>query len=197
MYSGEGADEVPLDPYRNLTTRVALYLLRSKSFPSNLLSIHYDQIPFGRGLDSSSAAGNCLGKLKPSDESESFHPLDAGEDWGLSPSVLPLGIGHYVIKALTIIPRFEADYSRKDPVSVFTALGQTTPDPDFVLEAMKDDMQQPYRMACVHGLRAVTSLITTASHPGLLGPTILALATHNFESIAKILGVAEGSTVAC
>ena len=41
-YSGEGADEVPLDAYKNLTTRVALYVLRCHGivkFPSNL-SIH-------------------------------------------------------------------------------------------------------------------------------------------------------------
>jgi len=75
-----------------------------------------------------------------------------------------------------------------------------------------------FLLSQIPGLPAVTSLITPASHPGLLGiclsgagPTILALATHNFESIAekireifhqeqievdwKILDVAEGSTV--
>lgn len=78
-YSGEGADEVPLDPYRNLTTRVALYVLRCnnhRSFPPELVSIHADnQIPFGRGLGSSGAAviagvllGNTLGQLKLSRE---------------------------------------------------------------------------------------------------------------------------------
>ncbi|KAL1720932.1 GHMP kinase [Schizophyllum commune] len=73
-YSGEGADEVPLDAYKNLTTRVALYVLRChdiSSFPS-ALKIHCDnEIPFGRGLGSSGAAviagvllGNELGQLK-------------------------------------------------------------------------------------------------------------------------------------
>ncbi|KAI0086355.1 homoserine kinase [Irpex rosettiformis] len=72
-YSGEGADEVPLDAYKNLTTRVALYVLRCNGiakFPSNL-TIHADnEIPFGRGLGSSGAAviagvllGNELGEL--------------------------------------------------------------------------------------------------------------------------------------
>lgn len=72
-YSGEGADEVPLDPYKNLTTRVALYVLRCNNiqyFPSGL-SIHcHNEIPFGRGLGSSGAAviagvllGNQLGGL--------------------------------------------------------------------------------------------------------------------------------------
>ncbi|THH28429.1 hypothetical protein EUX98_g5756 [Antrodiella citrinella] len=72
-YTGEGADEVPLDAYKNLTTRVALYVLRCHGipkFPSNV-SIHVDnQIPFGRGLGSSGAAviagvilGSELGQL--------------------------------------------------------------------------------------------------------------------------------------
>ena len=73
-YSGEGASEVPLSPWKNLTTRVALYVLRShdiRNFPVNT-SIHVDnEIPFGRGLGSSGAAviagvllGNELGRLK-------------------------------------------------------------------------------------------------------------------------------------
>jgi len=72
-YSGEGADEVPLDAYKNLTTRVALYVLRCHgipNFPCNL-SIHAsNEIPFGRGLGSSGAAviagvllGSELGQL--------------------------------------------------------------------------------------------------------------------------------------
>lgn len=76
-YSGEGADEVPLDAYKNLTTRVALYVLRCNGqahFPPDL-SIHaHNEIPFGRGLGSSGAAviagvllGNTLGKLGLSD----------------------------------------------------------------------------------------------------------------------------------
>jgi len=77
-YAGEGADEVPLDPYKNLTTRVALYVLRCnhvRYFPSHL-KIHVDnEIPFGRGLGSSGAAviagvllGNELGKFNLSVE---------------------------------------------------------------------------------------------------------------------------------
>ncbi|KAF8979092.1 ribosomal protein S5 domain 2-type protein [Cyathus striatus] len=58
-YSGEGAGEVPLDAYKNLTTRVSLYVLRChtiRRFPSHL-KIHVDnEIPFGRGLGSSGAA---------------------------------------------------------------------------------------------------------------------------------------------
>lgn len=92
-----------------------------------------------------------------------------------------------------------------------TALGQSPPDSELIYEAMKDRVHQPYRkvLVClfvyvmVHerqfinvpqipGLPAVTSLLTPQSHPGLLGiclsgagPTILALATHNFEAIAE------------
>ncbi|KAI0005384.1 GHMP kinase [Russula compacta] len=72
-YSGEGADEVPLDAYKNLTTRVALYVLRSNgvlSFPPGLTIHAHNEIPFGRGLGSSGAAviagvmlGDALGQL--------------------------------------------------------------------------------------------------------------------------------------
>lgn len=72
-YSGEGASEVPLDAYKNLTTRVALYVLRcsgSSHFPPDLTIHAHNEIPFGRGLGSSGAAviagvllGNVLGSL--------------------------------------------------------------------------------------------------------------------------------------
>jgi len=76
-YTGEGADEAPLDPYKNLITRVALYVLRChghRRFPPGV-RIHVDnQIPFGRGMGSSGAAvvagvllGDCLGGLGLSD----------------------------------------------------------------------------------------------------------------------------------
>lgn len=50
------------------------------------------------------------------------------------------------------------------------------------------------KLSCpqIPGLPEVTSSLTPQSHPGLLGiclsgagPTILALATHNFEAIAE------------
>ena len=96
-----------------------------------------------------------------------------------------------------------------------TALGQSPPDPELIYEAMKDRVHQPYRKALVRlpfflflpyrpvslrlvqipGLPEVTSLITPATHPGLLGiclsgagPTILALATGGFEAIAEDAG---------
>lgn len=73
-YTGEGADEVPLDPYKNLTTRVALYVLRCHGIPflpPNLTIKVHNEIPFGRGLGSSGAAviagvllGDALGRLE-------------------------------------------------------------------------------------------------------------------------------------
>lgn len=72
-YTGEGAEEVPLDAYKNLTTRVALYVLRCNkilSFPLGLTIHAHNEIPFGRGLGSSGAAviagvllGDALGHL--------------------------------------------------------------------------------------------------------------------------------------
>ena len=47
-YTGEGADEVPLDAYKNLTTRVALYVLRCsgiQSFPQGLTIHAHNEIP--------------------------------------------------------------------------------------------------------------------------------------------------------
>lgn len=76
-YSGEGASEVPLDAYKNLTTRVALYVLRCHGrphFPPDLTIHAHNEIPFGRGLGSSGAAviagvllGDALGQLGLSD----------------------------------------------------------------------------------------------------------------------------------
>lgn len=72
-YSGLDSTNVPLDPYKNLITRVALYLLRCHditTFPSGILLHAHNAIPFGRGLGSSAAAvisglllGNLLGGL--------------------------------------------------------------------------------------------------------------------------------------
>jgi homoserine kinase len=72
-YTGEGADEVPLDPYKNLLTRIALYVLRChniSSFPAHTHIAVHNEIPFGRGLGSSGAAviagvllGDALGQL--------------------------------------------------------------------------------------------------------------------------------------
>lgn len=57
---------------------------------------------------------------------------------------------------------------------------------------MQDKVHQPYRKALIPGLTEILQSLTPATHPGLLGiclsgagPTILALATQNFESIAQ------------
>ena len=72
-----------------------------------------------------------------------------------------------------------------------TALGQSPPDPELIYEAMRDKVHQPFRKPLIPGLTEVLDTISPKSHPGLLGiclsgagPTILALASSNFERIA-------------
>ncbi|KAH3920562.1 AIR synthase [Parastagonospora nodorum] len=116
------------------------------------------------------------------------------------------------IKCICIIPQFEVStakaravlpesYSRKDAIFnmqrlavLTTALGQPTPDPDMIYTAMQDKLHQPYRRGLIPGLTEILQSVTPQSHPGLLGiclsgagPTILALATDNFDSIANHL----------
>ncbi|SCV74962.1 BQ2448_7991 [Microbotryum intermedium] len=77
-YDGEGANEAPIDPYKNLITRVALYVLLSHhlTFPAAIVRVDIkNQVPFGRGLGSSASAvvagvllGDALGDLKLSQE---------------------------------------------------------------------------------------------------------------------------------
>ncbi|CAK9781332.1 unnamed protein product [Cutaneotrichosporon oleaginosum] len=67
-YTGLDSANVPLSPYKNLLTRVALYVLRShgKEFPRGVSVAAHNEIPFGRGLGSSGAAviaGVLLGDL--------------------------------------------------------------------------------------------------------------------------------------
>lgn len=59
---------------------------------------------------------------------------------------------------------------------------------------MQDKIHQPYRKTLIPALPAILSSMSPRTHPGLLGiclsgagPTILALATENFESIAKVI----------
>jgi homoserine kinase len=72
------------------------------------------------------------------------------------------------------------------------ALGQSPPDPELIYLAMQDKLHQPYRQTLIPGLTEIVESMTPASQPGLLGvclsgagPTILALATSNFEEIAE------------
>ncbi|KAL1408114.1 Trihydroxynaphthalene reductase [Vanrija albida] len=114
------------------------------------------------------------------------------------------------IKAIAVMPRFELatakargvlpnEYSRKDIVFnlqrlavLTTALSRSPPDPELIYEAMKDRLHQPYRVPLIPGLGEILEKLTYQTYPGLLGiclsgagPTILALATDNFETIAK------------
>ncbi|KAK9376110.1 GHMP kinase [Lipomyces chichibuensis] len=114
------------------------------------------------------------------------------------------------VKAIAIIPDFELStansrsvlpkmYSAKDMIFnlqrlavLTTALTRSPPDADLIYQAMQDKVHQPYRKTLIPGLTEILLSVTPKSHPGLLGiclsgagPTILALATHNFETIAS------------
>lgn len=116
------------------------------------------------------------------------------------------------IKCICIIPQFEVStakargvlpdtYSRKDAIFnmqrlalLTSALGESPPDADMIYTAMQDKLHQPYRQGLIPGLTQILQSVTPQSHPGLLGiclsgagPTILALATENFDSIANHL----------
>ncbi|KAF1346484.1 hypothetical protein BDV97DRAFT_357133 [Delphinella strobiligena] len=116
------------------------------------------------------------------------------------------------IKCIAIIPDFEVStasarsvlpqsYPKADVISnlqrialLTTALGQSPPNAELIYDGMQDKVHQPYRKALIPGLTEILHSVTPKSHPGLLGiclsgagPTILALATHNFEQIANHL----------
>ena len=115
------------------------------------------------------------------------------------------------IKVITIIPEYEVKtdsaravlpthYDKAEVVfnlqrvAVLThLLGQPTPNPTMIYKAMQDRMHQQQRTGLVHGLDKLLQL-TPASLPGLLGiclsgagPSILALATNNFEQISEAI----------
>ncbi|KAF2226103.1 hypothetical protein BDZ85DRAFT_75778 [Elsinoe ampelina] len=116
------------------------------------------------------------------------------------------------IKCIAIIPDFEVstakarsvlptEYPKADVISnlqrialLTTALGQSPPNPELIYDGMQDKVHQPYRKTLIPGLTEILQSVTPESHPGLLGiclsgagPTILALATDNFSSIAEHL----------
>lgn len=105
-----------------------------------------------------------------------------------------------------------------------TALTRSPPDPSLIFPAMQDRVHQPYRKTlvslsatfamkqcdrCLHvqvpGLSRVLESMTPETQPGVLGiclsgagPTILALATHNFDKIAEnIISVFRDEGVQC
>lgn len=116
------------------------------------------------------------------------------------------------IKCVVVIPNFKLDtaeargrlpgsYSREDVVFnsqrcvlLPILLGQSPPNPAKISEAMRDRLHQPYRVALIPGFEKVLKTIKHDEYPGLAGvclsgagSSILALATSNFEMIAKAI----------
>lgn len=116
------------------------------------------------------------------------------------------------IKCIAIIPDFEVStakarkvlpttYEKADVIYnlqrvalLTTALGQSPPNPSMIYDGMQDKVHQPYRKGLIPGLTEILRSVTPDKNPGLLGiclsgagPTILALATENFDSIANHL----------
>ncbi|EGP85046.1 unnamed protein product [Zymoseptoria tritici ST99CH_1A5] len=114
------------------------------------------------------------------------------------------------IKCIAIIPDFEVatakarsvlptTYEKADVIYnlqrvalLTTALGQSPPNAEMIYDGMQDKVHQPYRKTLIPGLTEILHSVTPESHPGLLGiclsgagPTILALATQNFDDIAN------------
>lgn len=127
------------------------------------------------------------------------------------------------LKAIAIIPDFEVatasarsvlptTYTRADVVFNLqriallpSALGREPPDAEQIYLAMQDKVHQPYRKGLIPGLTEILNAVTPKSHPGLCGiclsgagPTILALATGNFEGIAGVIvGMFEKEGIKC
>lgn len=127
------------------------------------------------------------------------------------------------LKCIAIIPQFEvatadaravlpATYSREDVVFnlqriplLLRALQRSPPQPEVIYQAMQDKIHQPYRSQLVPGLSEILGTMTPKMQPGLCGiclsgagPTILALATENFESIAQaILSIFKREGITC
>lgn len=114
------------------------------------------------------------------------------------------------IKVIVIIPDFHLPtttardrlpqtYSRED--AIFNAqrcsllpvlLGERPLNAEKISEAMRDRLHQPYRMDLIPGFERVLQVLKPEVYPGLLGvclsgagPSILGLATSNFERIAE------------
>ncbi|QKX60838.1 uncharacterized protein TRUGW13939_07984 [Talaromyces rugulosus] len=127
------------------------------------------------------------------------------------------------IKAIAIIPDFVVptanardvlpkEYKRADVVFNLQraallplALGTSPPDPDMIYLAMQDKVHQPYRQSLIPGLTEILQSMTPATQPGLLGiclsgagPTILALATNDFDDIAsRIIARFKSQGISC
>lgn len=116
------------------------------------------------------------------------------------------------LKCIAIIPNFEVStadaravlpksYGRHDVVYnlqriplLLRALQKSPPDPNTIYQAMQDKMHQPYRSQLIPGLSEILGTMNPKTHPGLCGiclsgagPTILVLATSNFEDISAAI----------
>ena len=74
---------------------------------------------------------------------------------------------------------------------LLSALARSPPDPDTIYLSMRDRIHEPYRNKLIPGLTEVLHSISPSAQPGFLGiclsgagPTILILATANFDDIA-------------
>lgn len=127
------------------------------------------------------------------------------------------------IKCIAIIPDFEVStakarsvlpttYEKADVIYnlqrvalLTTALGQSPPNPDIIYDGMQDKVHQPYRKGLIPGLTEILRSVTPDKNPGLLGiclsgagPTILALATENFQDVATyLIGEFKKSGITC
>ncbi|KAF9276906.1 hypothetical protein BGZ68_009661 [Mortierella alpina] len=113
------------------------------------------------------------------------------------------------IKAIAVIPDFEVAtedaravlpdmYERADVIYnlqriavLTTALSRTPVNADLIHKAMSDKVHQPYRKHLIPGMSEMLEKITPKTYPGVVGiclsgagPTILVLATENFDQIA-------------
>jgi len=116
------------------------------------------------------------------------------------------------IKIILVIPDFKVSteearavvpnsFSKEDCIAnlqrvaiLIKALGQSLVDPDLIRLSLQDRLHQPYRSHLVPGLSEILSSMTPNNQPGLLGvclsgagPTLLALATHNFKEIGETI----------
>lgn len=114
------------------------------------------------------------------------------------------------IKCITVIPDFElltddarevlpALYPKEDIIfnlqrltTLTNALSQEVPNPKLIYNSMKDKLHQTYRSKLIPGLSDVLTSVDPINNPGMVGiclsgagPTVLCLATENYESIAK------------
>ena len=116
------------------------------------------------------------------------------------------------IKMVLVIPDFHLNttdararlpktYSREDVIFntqrcslLPVLLGETPLNPTKISEAMRDRLHQPYRKDLVPGFGQVLQNLNHKAYPGFLGvclsgagPSIVALATSNFERIAQAI----------